>query len=399
MAVPTIRVTPEILYSSSEDVSSIGGRISSAVSELSSALDGIRGAYEGQLEAAVGARVASAQGAGNGTANRIGELSADLVRRATAFQSADDAAMGAVLGATTISTDWRSSNPQIGFWATLVKLPIDLIRRLLGSLNLTGSLALVLPVGLIAPIGGMVWNGGTFLHIRLPWQKTDNLVSPTPSSLGVGITNSPISGGFGSLLDRENKIAVPYRSQWDYNAQQGRANCGPASLSMAIGKYGVQTTTDEVAAKVRDGSTGGTDFKSQNAKDLLNQHGLEEQDVNNMDSLASHLDKGQPVIILVDNKQYMRTQNGRSVPYPSGMGFEANHVVVATGYEKDAAGNIQSVFINDPLAVKMEGGKYIADPEGGTNFVVPIDAFNKAASNERWYGAAVVPKDNAGARL
>jgi len=161
---------------------------------------------------------------------------------------------------------------------------------------------------------------------------------------------------------------------------------------MVIGQYGHTTTTTEVASRVRDAPTGDTNFKSKKAIDLLDSYNLAQHDVNSLDSLQKQLDQGHPTIMLVDNKEYMRQEDGRSVPYPANTGFEAHHIVVVTGYELGPDGKIQSVYINDPLAVKKVDGQYVADPEGGTHFSVPIDAFVRAAGNTGWYGSAVAPK-------
>lgn len=211
MAIPTIRVTPEILYSSSEDVSSVGGRISSAVSELSSVLDGIRGAYEGQLEAAVGARVASAQGAGNGTANRIGELSADLVRRASAFETADNAALGSVLGISTMMADLPTQDSKIGSWVDLHKLPLGSLLLFLTGLVFAGPLAGLgqLLVNRIPALGGLMgWNGTTFPNLRWPWDKTGNLISPPPKPGQVMPPSKDGKSGFGKILEREEQKQI-----------------------------------------------------------------------------------------------------------------------------------------------------------------------------------------------
>lgn len=57
-----------------------------------------------------------------------------------------------------------------------------------------------------------------------------------------------------------------------------------------------------------------------------------------------------------------------------------------TGYDDE------NVYINDPLAVKIEAGKAISDSQTGTNFSIPIDAFKVAAGKSGWYGAAVTIK-------
>lgn len=139
MSAPTIRVTPEILYSSSGDISSLGGQISSSVSELSSTVDGIRGAYEGQLEAAVGARVSAAQGAANNTTNRIGEASADLTRRASVFEAADNASMEQLASGSGALKDWTGTNMMFTQYGQLQKSPVPIVTNYLNLGNLSSA--------------------------------------------------------------------------------------------------------------------------------------------------------------------------------------------------------------------------------------------------------------------
>jgi uncharacterized protein YvpB len=192
---------------------------------------------------------------------------------------------------------------------------------------------------------------------------------------------------------KNKPLGVPYVSQWNEQGQHGGGNCGPASLAMAVNYYGGSVTKDQAVSKVRHRSTGHTDFKSEKAKSLLEDYGLQGQDVESFEDLQTHLDQGHPVILLVDNSQYIRKENDHSVPYPNTKGFQDNHIVVVTGYKKHANGEIQSIYINDPLAVKQDGNKKVADSEGGANFRIPIAEFRKAAANEGWYGSAVLPKE------
>ena len=247
----------------------------------------------------------------------------------------------------------------------------------------------------------------------LPWRpKPAPTPVPSPPSVPVPPEESTMPSRFGELLrpaegegkqetaepatepkkDRKIIPGVPFVSQWDPEKQQGLANCGPACLAMIINNYGGAVTVDGVAKAIRGKATGHTDFKSDKAKGLLSKYGLKEEDVKDLGGLLKHLDQEHPVIMLVDNKQYIREENGRDVPYPDRSGFWDDHIVVVTGYERGADGQIQYVYINDPLAIRLEGGKYVADPEGGANFRVPIDDFKRAAANEGWYGAAVFPE-------
>jgi uncharacterized protein YvpB len=195
------------------------------------------------------------------------------------------------------------------------------------------------------------------------------------------------------------KVPVPYKTQWDENAGKGWNNCGPASVSMAMAYYGKDISVEDAARSIRGAPRGGnTDFKSANTKALLDKHGLKLEDVDSLDSMKKQLDLGKPVIMLVHNDHYVRNTTGRewTIPYPretfsretdeNGKVKLINHIVVVTGYDN------QNIYINDPLAIKSEGGKAVADPEVGTNFSVPIETFKLAAGEVGWYGTAVACK-------
>ena len=208
------------------------------------------------------------------------------------------------------------------------------------------------------------------------------------------------------------KAPTPYKSQWDPDAGKGWNNCGPASIAMVLGYYGKDISVDDVAKAIRNTNTAHTappsetDFKKgsttgNNAFTLLDDNGLKPVDVTDYDTMKAQLDLKRPVLMLVYNDYYVRDKDprlGRTVPYIRREGFSkvtdnktkkvtlVDHIVVVTGYDDT------NVYLNDPLAVKMEKGKVISDPEVGTNFAVPINDFKLAAGNHGWYGAAIAQK-------
>jgi uncharacterized protein YukE len=138
MSAPIIRVITEVLFASSDKIGNLGGQISSSVSELSSALDGIRGAYDGQLEAAVGSRVAQAQGAGNNMAGRVSESSADLARRASAFDAADNASMQDIVVGNQTVRDWTDTDLTFTQYGRLQSGSTPMLANYLNLGNLSG---------------------------------------------------------------------------------------------------------------------------------------------------------------------------------------------------------------------------------------------------------------------
>ncbi|WP_455387530.1 hypothetical protein [Petrachloros mirabilis] len=139
MSALIIRVITEVLFASSDKIGNLGGQISSSVSELSSALDGIRGAYDGQLEAAVGSRVAQAQGAGNNMAGRVSESSADLARRASAFDAADNASMQDILVGNQTMGNWTGSDLAFTQYGRLQSGSTPMFANYLNLGNLSGA--------------------------------------------------------------------------------------------------------------------------------------------------------------------------------------------------------------------------------------------------------------------
>jgi len=204
------------------------------------------------------------------------------------------------------------------------------------------------------------------------------------------------------------KAPTPYKSQWNEKTQTGCANCGPASVAMALAYYGKNISVDEAAIEIRGKACGGdTDFKGNNTKALLEKNGLKLVDVDNFDSMKAQLDLGRPVIMLVHNDHYVRQASGQNntlVPYYRREGYSRHtdkdgkvspvrHIVVVTGYDN------ANVYINDPLAVKETKSGVVADPQVGTNFAVPVETFKSAADGAGrdvgaadWYSAAVTRK-------
>lgn len=376
-----ILVVPEQLRSlstqlrqTSRELNAISGRVGGALGELD---------WEARQKAGVDGVAGDARSRASALASQAETMAQYLIGKAQAFEAADQQGAAALPSVPTLPFPTPVPTPTIQPWPfpALIGITLPFIPSLVG-IKWPPQISLPLP------------------RIGLPsW--LDNILHPTPPSSTPVATPTPAAPFIGpqkptpqapNVQPIVGPVKTPYASQWDPLVQSGRANCGPASLAMVIGQYGHATTTTDVASQVRDSATGYTDFKSDKAKELLDSYSLTQHDVNSLNSLQKQLEQGHPTIMLVDNKEYMRQEDGRSVPYPANMGFEAHHIVVVTGYELGPDGKIQSVYINDPLAVKKVDGQYVADPEGGTHFSVPIEAFVRAAGNTGWYGSAVAPK-------
>ena len=237
---------------------------------------------------------------------------------------------------------------------------------------------------------------------------------PTTSSTNPSSTN--LSTTLPSTSPLEHKLDVPFESQWarqlaspfQYtgNGQNGGGNCGPASLTMALHFYKKSVTFEQVVAAVRaqcttGPCTGWTSFESSESVELLQQNGLDlvrnNGQIVNMGSFAdikSQIDQNHPVIMAVDNS-YGKEKGIYGDGSVSDM--ENDHIVVVTGYRVSESGVVQTMFINDPLAIKKSStGKWVADDREkfGKDLALTHDEFQKAADDysgsQSWYGAAVV---------
>lgn len=176
---------------------------------------------------------------------------------------------------------------------------------------------------------------------------------------------------------RQPSIDVPFQSQW--NGTNGGANCGPASLVMAVGALGKNLSYDAVVSSVRNRDddnpsndvAGYTDFKSHDYDQVLKMAGLQQAPVTTLAGVEEALRAGSPIVIAVDTRQWSE------VPYFRRDGMVTNHIVVITGI-KDG-----HVIVNDPLATKYdESGAVVPDATGGTGFKVPVEEFLRSVGGD-----------------
>jgi hypothetical protein len=133
-------------------------------------------------------------------------------------------------------------------------------------------------------------------------------------------------------------LDVPYRSQWDDDANKSNTDCGPACLAMILGYYGTQAGINELftATGVEPGKLIGFGQLQQVARaygitfDYSANHKLRD--------LQNWIDEGKPVIALVKYSYWSEIERGRSTQDT----FTGPHFVVVVGY---GDGNI---YINDP---------------------------------------------------
>lgn len=231
---------------------------------------------------------------------------------------------------------------------------------------------------------------GRFWPFSKPKPKAKPIMSPIvqPQRPPIQSASPPESTSVG-LTELPN-----YVTQW--TGTNGRNNCGPATVAMAIG---LDEITDDILKAL--GKTNAPDdtkrtnpaaTTNQQLDELLEKQGFKRETVRSWKSLEEHLAKKHPVIVLVNNGDYIRYDSKleRYVPYPpnsQGHSYEGPHFVLVTSYEKDAQGNPTYVHFMDPLAIKTVKEGTVSDKETGKDFRVSFATFDKAAKSYKYCDA------------
>ena len=133
-------------------------------------------------------------------------------------------------------------------------------------------------------------------------------------------------------------LDVPYRSQWDADANKSNTDCGPACLAMVLGFYGKEASVNELFAKtgVSPGLYVGFSQMQRVARDydVAFDYGANHTLVD----LKRWIDEGKPAIALVKYSYWSQIEPGLSTQDT----FSGPHFVVVVGY---GDGNI---YVNDP---------------------------------------------------
>lgn len=133
-------------------------------------------------------------------------------------------------------------------------------------------------------------------------------------------------------------LGVPYRSQWDDDANKSRTDCGPACLAMVLGYYGTQVAINELLAAT--GAAPGQYVSFGQMQRVARPYGVTfDYAVNHtLDDLKRWVGEGKPAIALVRYGVWSRIRPRVSTQDT----FTGPHFVVVVGYGE---GNI---YINDP---------------------------------------------------
>lgn len=144
-------------------------------------------------------------------------------------------------------------------------------------------------------------------------------------------------------------LDVPYRSQWDADANKSNTDCGPACLAMVLGFYGKEASINEVfaATGVSPGRYVGFSQMQRVARDynVAFDYGAN----HTLADLKRWIDEGKPAIALVKYSYWSQIEPGLSTQDT----FSGPHFVVVVGY---GDGNI---YVNDPdyWSPRREEGK------------------------------------------
>lgn len=148
----------------------------------------------------------------------------------------------------------------------------------------------------------------------------------------------------------EKNLSVPYKSQWDPDANQTKNDCGPTSIAMALAFMGITTTTDEVFR--RTGAGQGFITIQQLLTAISSYSYIPHVEVGiSFDRIKQLIDQNIPVIALVHYGDLSSRQD---------KGFAGPHLFLVVGYRDD------TVFVNDPdfFAQFRQDGDHHAYPIG-----------------------------------
>jgi LysM repeat protein len=216
----------------------------------------------------------------------------------------------------------------------------------------------------VPPFGAMTPDRHAEVAVDAATSQSSN--SPAPSTPPATATAGPASTATPAPATPPPApkgppiMSAPYHSQFD-GSIWAETNCGPTSLSMALGALGVnvdQITLRHLADKQmgfenpNDGTTWESLAYAAKAEGISNE-GLTNAGGKgyrswSIDDLKSELAKGHPVILLV---------HYRALPDHFGSAFYGDHYIVALGV--DASGNL---VYNDPAFKTSPGSDRTVDP-------------------------------------
>lgn len=133
-------------------------------------------------------------------------------------------------------------------------------------------------------------------------------------------------------------LDVPYRSQWDADANKSTTDCGPACLAMVLGYYGKQASINELYRAT--GTEPGKYIGFGQLQRVASTYDVpfEYSENHRLNDLKSWIDEGKPAIALVKYSAWSQIEPGVSTQDT----FTGPHFVVVVGYGDG------DIYINDP---------------------------------------------------
>lgn len=126
-------------------------------------------------------------------------------------------------------------------------------------------------------------------------------------------------------------VDVPYRSQWDADAQLAHADCGPACVAMLLQWRGIQVKIHDITRETSLGPTNAGQLIAAAAK-----HGLRITRLSDMTlaDVERDIEAGKPLIALVHYADFGDCRQDTK--------YNGLHWLVVVGYDA------QNIYINDP---------------------------------------------------
>lgn len=145
------------------------------------------------------------------------------------------------------------------------------------------------------------------------------------------------------------KLNIPFKSQWDADAKDHYADCGPTCLSMILNAMGDTQTPDQLYSYI--GQRGASEYTSfGDLRRAAESRKLKMTRVNfppntALNELRATINSGRPFVALVNYAFWDAIVQNR---------FRGSHFVLVTGYDDD------HVYIHDPLfqGKRREEGNY-----------------------------------------